>query len=203
MAGVSEPSRPRGRKPRLSREAVLDAARALPPQEVTLAAVGAQLGVTSPALYRYFPDRAAILEALAAEARDQLVPPPAELPWDEWLREAGRRERDLWRTHTELYASADYRASNTPTVRMLLEGLRVLVDAGFDPGDALAGITVVTELAHAFGHAEARPRESELSAESEAELRSLVGGSLPGSLEALLQRAMDVVIDGLRARLPR
>lgn len=180
---------------------MLDAARALPPQDVTLAAVGAQLGVTSPALYRYFPDRAAILEALADEARDQLVPPPADLPWDDWLREAGRRERDLWRTHTELYASADYRATNTPTVRMLLEGLRILLAAGFTPGDALAGITVVTELSHAFGHAEARPRTSELSPESEAELRSLVGDALPVSLEDLLDRAMDVVLDGLRARL--
>jgi len=203
VSDVSEPGRPRGRKPKLSRQAVLDAARALPPQDVTLAAVGARLGVTSPALYRYFPDRAAILEALAAEARDELVPPPAELPWDEWLREAGRRERDLWRTHTDLYASADYRATNTPTVRMLLEGLRILVDAGFTAHDALAGITIMTELAHAFGHAEARPRASELSAESEAELMALVGDSLPLSLDDLLDRAMGVVIDGLRTRLPR
>ena len=201
---VSDTGRPRGRKPKLSRQAVLDAARELPPHEVTLAAVGARLGVTSPALYRYFPDRPAILEALAAEARDQLVPPPADLPWDTWLREAGRRERALWHTHAELYALADYRVTNRPSVRMFVAGVRVLVDAGFTRDDALAGVTIITELAHAIGYAETRRvSASDLSAEGEAELRSVLGDSLPTGLGEVLERAMDIAVDGLRARMVR
>jgi AcrR family transcriptional regulator len=183
---------------------VLDAARELPPQDVTLAAVGARLGVTSPALYRYFPDRAAILEALATEARDHIVPPPADLPWDSWLREAGRRERDLWRTHTELYASADYRATNRPRVRMFVAGMRVLIDAGFAREDAVAGVTIITELAHAVGYAETRRNApSDLPPESEAELRELLGDGLPARLDEVLERAMDIAIEGLQARLAR
>lgn len=199
MSLVSETGRTRGRKPTLSRAAILDAARSLKPHEVTLAAVGAQLGVTSPALYRYFPDRAAILEALASEAREQITPPPSDLPWDEWLREAGRRERSLWETHSELYGAADYRANSTPVVRIVTEGLRVLIAAGFSPSDALVGVTSISELAHAIGHA--GTSRSRGSTEGLEEVQALLGDALPISLDQLLEESMAVVIDGLRPRL--
>ena len=181
---------------------MLDAARTLAPEEVTLAAVSARLGVTSPALYRYFPDRASILETLAAEVREQVTSPAADLPWDLWLREAARKERDLWRSHTALYASAHYRAHSTPMVRMAIDGLKVLIHAGFSPADAFAGVTAATELAHALGHAESqRQPSSSLPPALTEELTSVLGDVLPVDMDELLTRSMDLVIDGLRVRL--
>lgn len=204
MSDVTATGRAGGRPPKLSREAVLDAARSLPPHEVTLAAVGSRLGVTSPALYRYFPDRAAILEALAAEAREQLTPPPADLPWEEWLRAAAHLERDLWRVHSDLYTSADYRASATPLARIMIVGLEVLIGAGFAADDALVGLTIVSELAHAIGHAETRAKQPPPYPEELAErLRALLKDALPTSLDQVLERSLDITIEGLRGRLAR
>jgi AcrR family transcriptional regulator len=183
---------------------VLDAARSLPPNEVTLAAVGGLLGVTSPALYRYFPDRTAILEALAAQAREQLTPPPADLPLDEWLRAAARMERDLWRVHADLYTSAEYRAASTPMVRMVIVGIEVMIEAGFSAADALVAVTIVSELAHAIGHAEVRSKQPPPYPEELAErLRALLGDAMPRGLDQLLEDSLDITIEGLRTRLAR
>lgn len=191
-----------GPAPKLSRESVLDAARSMRPDEVTLAAIGSKLGVTSPALYRYFPDRSAILEALAIEAREQLVPPSADLPWDEWLREAAKRERALWRTHPDLYETARYRAIATPMTTMSIVGIKVLIAAGFSPEDALAGLTITSELSHAVGHAESTQRdESAMAPEAASELRALLGDAMPLSFESILDRTLTIAIDGLRATL--
>jgi AcrR family transcriptional regulator len=204
MSRVTVTGRGGGRPPKLSREAILGAARSLPPHEVTLAAVGAQLGVTSPALYRYFPDRTAILEALAAEAREQLVPPPADLPWEEWLRAAARMERDLWRVHSDLYTSADYRASATPLAQIMIVGLEVMIRAGFAADDALVGLTIVSELAHAVGHAETRQKQPPPYPEELADrLRALLGDAMPKGLEQVLEQSLDITIEGLRSRLAR
>jgi AcrR family transcriptional regulator len=189
-----------GPVPRLSREAVLAVARDMAPEETTLAAIGAKLGVTGPALYRYFPDRTAILEALAHEARETLVPPDPSLPWDRWLHEAARVERSMWRTHADLYEAANYRAIARPSLRMLRVGLEVLTEAGFSPVDALCGLTAVTELAHSLGWAEGVGRgEALLDPEDLEQLRAWLS-SLDVALtpDLVFERTVALTIEGLR-----
>jgi AcrR family transcriptional regulator len=187
--------------PRISREAVLDVARDLPIEQMTLTAISDRLGVTVPALYRYFADRTAILDALAHEAREKLVPPDAALPWDEWLVEAANRERALWQRHANLYDAANYRAISHPSLEMARVGLHVLRTAGFTTVDALCALTTIIELAHVMGHAEAR--EENLLDPSDAD--ELAGWAAeaeePITPDLVLERSIAIVIDGLRTRL--
>jgi AcrR family transcriptional regulator len=185
---------------------VLDAARELAPDDVTLAAIGAKLGVTSPALYRYFDDRTAILEALANEAREELTPPSEDLAWDEWLREAARKERNLWRSHPDLYDAANYRAMSAPMTKMAIAGLRVLLGAGFTRDDALSALTIASEVAHAIGNAETKAHDvTAMREEDRAELIELLGlhDSSPFDYDKLLDASISIAIDGMRLRLPK
>jgi AcrR family transcriptional regulator len=160
--------------------------------------------VTSPALYRYFDDRTAILEALAVEAREQLVPPPADLHWEDWVREAAARERALWRTHPDLYESARYRAISAPLTRLSLAGLRVLIQAGFTAEAALAGMTVTSEIAHSIGQAETKKQDpTYLTEEEREEFRTLLSDVLPMSFDRLFESSLSLAIEGMRSTLPR
>jgi AcrR family transcriptional regulator len=198
---VEQVRRRPGPVPRLSREAVLAVARDMTPEETTLSAIGAELGVTGPALYRYFPDRTAILEALAHEAREKLVPPAPGLPWEQWLLEAARAERGLWRSHGNLYEEANYRAISRPALQMTKVGLQVMKDAGFRTVDAACGLTAVTELAHAIGFAESH-RDTLLDPEDRADLRaSLQDVEEPLTPDLVFERSVALVIEGLRLLL--
>lgn len=189
--------------PKISREAVLDAARELAPDEVTLAAIGARLGVTSPALYRYFEDRAALLDALANDARERLTPPDADLPWDEWLRAAAQKERELWRAHPDLYEASSYRAISAPLLTITAVGVKVLRDAGFTAPQALSVLTITLEMAQSIGWAEGRDEllfDATAVADELVPLLSDLGPVHPDEIFAL---TLDMAIDGARAQLPR
>jgi hypothetical protein len=113
-------------------------------------------------------------------------------------------ERDLWRVHSDLYTSADYRASASPLARMMIAGLEVMIRAGFAAEDALVGLTIVSELAHAVGHAETRQKQPPPYPEELAErLRALLGDAMPRGLEQVLEQSLDITIEGLRSRLVR
>jgi AcrR family transcriptional regulator len=85
-----EPKRSRGRPARLSATAVVEAALALLSTEsieqVTLARIADRLGVSTMSLYTYFPNRDALLEAVASHAFEQLALPEADLDWRGNLR---------------------------------------------------------------------------------------------------------------------
>ena len=77
--------RARGRPPKLSPQSILDAALGLLAvgtiDELNLARVAEQLGASTMSLYTYFPNRDALLEALAAQAFSELELPPRGSQW--------------------------------------------------------------------------------------------------------------------------
>lgn len=88
-----DPSRPsRGPKPALSREDVVAAAIALADQEglraATMHAVADRLGFTTMALYRYFPSKQALMDAIVDAAWGT---PPDAAPARGYWREEARR----------------------------------------------------------------------------------------------------------------
>src|SRR5262249_157209 len=153
------------------------------------------------ALYRYFPDRTAILEELAKEARETLVPPSSDLPWEQWLLQAARSEREFWRTHANLYEAANFLAISRPSARTVRVGLAVLPAAGgFRPLGALWGLTAVTELAHAVGMVESRTDlllDADALADLEETLAPIDERLTP---DLIFDQVVAMTIDGLRAR---
>jgi TetR/AcrR family transcriptional regulator, tetracycline repressor protein len=200
---VPEPKRRPGPPAKISREAVLAIARELPPRTMTLTAISDALGVTQPALYRYFPDRNAILDELAREARNTLVPPDPSLPWDQWLVEAARAERALWRRGADLYEAATLRAVWGPSTQLARVGLQVLTAAGFTTIEAVCALTITAEIAHVLGRAESQVDEP-LPPEALREMQEMLADA-EGSLSAdeLFEQSLAIAVDGLRARLPR
>lgn len=79
----------RGRPPMLSSETIIDVAlevlRTHPTDEFTMAKVARELGVSPPALSRYFPSRAALLSAMADKAFADFPDIPANGDWREQI----------------------------------------------------------------------------------------------------------------------
>jgi AcrR family transcriptional regulator len=198
---VTEPLRKRGPIPRISRESVLEAARHLPPKRLTMTAIAAELGVTAGALYRYFPDRSAVLEALATERQALLEPPDPGLGWREWLTEEIRRERALWTAHPELVDVAAMPAVVGPATAVVEVGLDVLTRDGFAPEAALHALTAVSVLAFGLNKTvEARRHIThgrDPDSAAGARLRSL---GLVLDLDRMADELIAITLDGLAAR---
>jgi AcrR family transcriptional regulator len=91
MAAASGGKRPRGRPPRLTPAAIVEAAMALlaahPPEEISLALVARSLAAPTMSLYHYFPNQTVLLEAVADHAFSLFRFPEAQLrkPWPQAL----------------------------------------------------------------------------------------------------------------------
>nr|WP_245842990.1 helix-turn-helix domain-containing protein [Sphingomonas laterariae] len=79
----------RGRPAVLSAEAIVEVALRLldahPTAELSMAKIARELSVSPPALYRYFPTRTALLNAMSAEMFADFPALPADLPWRDQL----------------------------------------------------------------------------------------------------------------------
>lgn len=89
-----------GRPAQISREKVLEAAAALPLDDLSMSAVAQRLGVTHASLYAYFPSRAALVAAVLLDLGEQMdVPDPQALAWEDWVVAAGVQCRDHAKAH--------------------------------------------------------------------------------------------------------
>lgn len=87
--------RRRGRPPRIDRARIVAAATASDPATLTMAGVAAELGVAPSALYRWVADREALLDLVAADVADRVLPgwePDADT-WRAWLTDWAHRLR--------------------------------------------------------------------------------------------------------------
>ena len=198
---MTVPTRKRGPAPRISHQAVLDVARSLPKDNVTMTAISAELGVTVGALYRYFPDRTAVLDALAEESMALLEPPDDALGWREWLRAQAHLERALWLDHPELQGVQARSSLAQPAARIVETGLRVLQRDGFEHDDAIHALLAMGHLAYAsaiFGRdwATVPDRHSGLH-------QRLVDANLAPEQETVFDELVSITLDGLEARRRR
>lgn len=164
---------------------------------MTMAAVGAELGVTPGALYRYFPDRAAVLEALASEAAANLEAPSEDLPWRAWLSETARRQRALWRDHPEMEDLLPTVALGVAGTSLLRRGIDVLTAQGFEPRAAIMALSLVAQVAHSSGLVEAREGRRKPSPDYPPyeDLAELIGSDN----DALFEELLAVTIAGIAA----
>lgn len=79
----------RGRPAVLSADAIVEVALALldahPRDELSMARIARELSVSPPALYRYFPTRTALLNAMSAAVFAEFPEMPTDRPWRERL----------------------------------------------------------------------------------------------------------------------
>jgi AcrR family transcriptional regulator len=188
---------------RLTRTDVVDAARLVAARgvdELTMAAVANELGVTAMALYVHVSDKAHLMalvfDAVLAEIE---VPPASAGSWDARLR---RLHLDVTRAMTR-YPGLVGSTGELDNVSRLLDGyLQILLDGGFDPATAAAAYTGLYYLAIGAQHpyhggrgspAAIRPADPSHLATAAAAV------ALRGVTPETLQRfALDVYLDGLR-----
>ncbi len=126
------PVRRRGRPSRIGREQILETARAANADDLTMPGLAAALGVTTSALYHYFPNKQALLDALAEEVLTSVqLPSPDDLDWRSWLRALAVACRQVCIDAAPLPAhpTASMRAAGA---RMLDGTLHALLRDGFD-----------------------------------------------------------------------
>ncbi len=156
------PPRGRGRPARLSRDEIIDAAVALvygdPGRPLTIKRVAAAVGSAPMALYRYFPDRDDLLQAVA----DRVVAGmrfdrPAGATWQEQLRDWMLTSMRHLRPYPQLlpYIAAPSKANWLPSLIMLTEMLRPLALSDDDLALAITFISTTT-----VGHATLASREA-------------------------------------------
>lgn len=135
-AVAEQPETPRGRPPMLSSEAIISVALELlrkhPRDEFTTARVARELGVSPPALSRYFPSRAALLDAMATTVFAEFPDVPANGDWREKL---GAWQHNLVR-HYRKYRGMMHLMSwdgklSGPWLRVQMPVISLLHDLGF------------------------------------------------------------------------
>lgn len=139
---------PAGDKARLTRELVLSTALALVDSEgleaLTMRRLGQELNRDPMSLYRYAANRAALLDGVTELVLDELAIFPEDPDWQSQLRKIAHDLRLLALRHPNVVPLLVTRPLSTPlglrplgTLRPLEQILSLLIDAGFEPADAL------------------------------------------------------------------
>src|SRR5436190_19261970 len=103
-------------------------------EALSMRRLGAELGVEGMAIYRHFPNKAAVLagvvEALLAEL---VIPPPSGVPWPIVFRELARAYRGLLLRHPHaIPLLAALPLSDPAAARAAGAVMALLREAGFD-----------------------------------------------------------------------
>lgn len=223
---VSPAERPAAPRARLSRERVLTAALALLDEkgldQLTMRRLAHQLGRDPMALYRYLPNRAALLDGVVELFLAQLSAPIQDLDWQAQLRSSAHDFRRLALSHPHVVPLLVTRPLSHPlglqplgVLRPVEQMLTRLIGAGFAPVTALhvhrayTGCLyghILTELQELI----ADPEETDdllrlglqrLPAREFPVLRSLASALAGYDGGAELDRSLDTLLAGLDAQL--
>ena len=137
-------------KPHLTPARVADAAVGLIDREgleaLSMRRLGAELGVEGMAIYRHFPNKAAVLAGAVEVLLGELViPPPSDVPWQLVFKEAARAYRALLLRHPHaipLFAALPL--TDPGAVRAAGAVMAQLRAAGFDAQTALKVLATIT-----------------------------------------------------------
>jgi TetR/AcrR family tetracycline transcriptional repressor len=198
----------------LDRETVLDTALRLIDEVgldgLSLRRLAKELGVQAPALYWHFASKKDLLDHLAAAVNERAGrgssgrPEPGQ-PWDEWLAEGMRVRRRAMLAHRD---GARLSAGNRPTADSwprIERTLSVLVEAGFDPQDAVRAIIVLGHYVSGFALDEQDDPEREDDAPlalDPGEFPILAAsGTAALDRDTLFEYGLQRMLDGMRAQI--
>jgi AcrR family transcriptional regulator len=158
LAWGKRPPPARGPKPGLTTTQIARAAIAIADAEgldaITMQRVARKLGVTTMALYRYFPGKAALISVMidCAGGPAPDCGPPAT-PWKDRLREWSHRCASIYRNHPWfLEATTVRRSVMGPNELCWMEtALATLAEAGLSPRESYYAFLAI--IGHIRGHA--------------------------------------------------
>lgn len=141
-----------GRPPRIDRESILAATIDMALPDLTLTAVAKRLGVSTQALYRYFANREALIDAVI-----QLLTERYPLPnyqGEDWCIWAHKWGSALYQLYQALPGMAERATAGTPNVPAVLTrfetSIRIAHESGFDELFALWATQTLTEFVHTW-----------------------------------------------------
>jgi len=108
--------------------------------------LGAELGVEGMAVYRHFPNKAAVLAGVVEALLSELViPPPSDVPWQLVFREVSRAYRALLLRHPHVIPLlAALPLTDPAAARAAGAVMALLRAAGFDAQSALKTLATIT-----------------------------------------------------------
>jgi AcrR family transcriptional regulator len=110
--------------------------------KLSMRKLGSELNVSATALYRYFPNRDSLYEAISDEVVKEIVSADEGGPWPQRLRALiAAQERLLTVTPGIAQFMFDHQES-VPAMRWMDAIIRVLLDAGFAPRRAVRALTM-------------------------------------------------------------
>ena len=213
MSSMEQPmaGRRAGRRPRVSREQVLDAALELADEgglaAVTMAGVGAQLGVEAMSLYRHIGNKEEMLDGLVDRVFAEIEVPADAPDWRDALRRRAVSVHAALRRHPWAIGLMESRSQPGPATLGHHDAMvAILFRAGFDGRGATRVYNVLDSYVYGFALQEATlPFSSpeEMSSMSEQMLaavadayphlasvqRELVGSGFPSTTSSVVSRS--------------
>ncbi len=201
-------------RPHLNRERIAAVALALVDRDgldaLSMRRLGTDLGVEGMAIYRHFPNKAALLEGVIEALLAELsVAPPSDGPWPLAFREVSRAYRALLLRHPHaIPLLAAVQLSNPGAVRAAGAVMALLRSAGFDAPTALKILAVTTSYVIGFaqwevGTAPFRSEQGEqvtFPPSADPYLVELAPQLAQDNCAETFDFGLDVIVRGLEAR---
>ncbi|WP_161500925.1 TetR/AcrR family transcriptional regulator C-terminal domain-containing protein [Embleya scabrispora] len=181
---------------------------------LTMRKLGTALNVQAGAMYRHFPSKEALLDAMAEQLLEGVAAPLPEVSWDEQLRVLGDRLRGALlsrRDGARVVAGTYVPDANTNAAGRL--AVEVLCRAGLAPEQA--GWITFAMFYYVLGHTIEEQAQSRLAESDDWATRRAAAGpdesaTFEKAMSALITAdpgarfayGLDVFLDGLAQRLP-
>jgi AcrR family transcriptional regulator len=197
----------------LTRSRIAEAALAIVDRDgldaLSMRRLGAELGVEGMAIYRHFPNKAAVLagvvDALLAEL---VIPPPSHVPWPEVFREVSRAYRALLLRHPHaIPLLAALPLTDPAAARAAGAVMALLREAGFDAQAALKTLATITSYVVGVAQWEvgtaplrAAGQSLKLPPDADPYLIELLPQLAEDDCDETFEFGLDVIVRGLEAR---
>jgi AcrR family transcriptional regulator len=180
-------------------------------EALSMRRLGAELGVEGMAIYRHFPNKAAVLAGLVEVLLAELViPPPSGIPWQIVFREVARAYRALLLRHPHaIPLLAALPLSDPAAGRAAGAVMAQLRAAGFDAPEALKTLATITsfvvgvaqwEVGTAPFRAAADGKPFPLAPDADPYLVELAPQLAEDDCDETFEFGLDVIVRGLETR---
>ncbi|MEM7079995.1 MAG: TetR/AcrR family transcriptional regulator C-terminal domain-containing protein [Pseudomonadota bacterium] len=144
---------------------IIEAALKMGVDNLSMHGVARELGVSTPALYRYVPSKEALLDACMDHFCARIDMPDPDLPWQAYLADVGRAFRRALQNTPGASTYGFKIGPTTPAAFHIIDAaLAVLYKAGFSPYHAFLAYSMIVD--HAFTTAQKAERMTELEKEN-------------------------------------